>query len=110
MINFQIGQAVICVKVEEHDFDLTLGRVYVVCNFGDNNYIIIVDDNLIQYDYKADQFRPLPNPLHKHKDCIIAWAQGADIEMLDPFGSGTDWILDVEPFWLTNLKYRIKKY
>jgi hypothetical protein len=46
-----------------------------------------------------------PNPPHKHKDLIIAWANGADIEF-----DGTDdgWYNVKYPSWDDTLEYRIK--
>ena len=45
-----------------------------------------------------------PNPPHIHKDLIIAWANGADIEINDGFG----WQHIKEPSWYENGTYRIK--
>ena len=47
-----------------------------------------------------------PNPPHKHKDLIIAWANGADIEVMDTTGSWCG--LVKSPEWREIGKYRIK--
>lgn len=47
-----------------------------------------------------------PNPQHKHKDLIIAWASGAEIEK---WGVNTGrWHTVQSPFWTTDTQYRIK--
>ena len=46
-----------------------------------------------------------PNPPHKHKDLIIAWANGADIEFDD---SGRGWHHMNMPSWYKDGIYRIK--
>lgn len=43
-------------------------------------------------------------PIHKHRDLIIAWANGAEIECRPKDGM---WI-DCDPSWSNNLEYRIK--
>lgn len=42
-------------------------------------------------------------PKHKHADLIIAWANGAEIQVKND-GNWTD----IEPSWLKNKEYRIK--
>ena len=44
---------------------------------------------------------------HKHYDCIVAWAEGKQIERLDE--EFNEWVLDLNPMWHLNRKYRIKK-
>lgn len=44
-----------------------------------------------------------PNPPHKHRDLIIAWANGADIECYN----GEGWVL-CDPRWLGTGEYRVK--
>jgi hypothetical protein len=53
----------------------------------------------------GDSVTIYPNPPHKHKDLIIAWANGADIEF-----DGTDdgWYNVKYPSWDDTLEYRIK--
>jgi hypothetical protein len=53
----------------------------------------------------CDSVTIYPNPPHKHKDLIIAWANGADIEF-----DGTDdgWYNVKYPSWDDTLEYRIK--
>ena len=46
-----------------------------------------------------------PNPPHKHKDLIIAWANGADIEIQDKIGK---WHDIEDPTWYENGIYRAK--
>ena len=41
---------------------------------------------------------------HKHRDVIIAWANGREIEYED----GGKWYPTVCPDWYTNVEYRIK--
>lgn len=42
---------------------------------------------------------------HKHYDCIVAWADGAEIEM-NAYGN---WVKVNEPNWSATTEYRIKK-
>jgi hypothetical protein len=45
---------------------------------------------------------------HKHKEAIIAWAFGFDIEMRKP---GKDWIQCTDtPQWLDEWEYRTKDF
>ena len=44
---------------------------------------------------------------HKHKDLIIAWANGAKIEVFDP--SLDEWCPSSYPSWLEENSYRLKK-
>ena len=46
-----------------------------------------------------------PNPPHKHRDLIIAWANGADIEVSS---IGYNWVAKCRPTWDKGLIYRIK--
>jgi hypothetical protein len=46
------------------------------------------------------------NPAHKHKDFIIAWANGAEIEFLNPIYGWES--LPKSPTWNPKLSYRIK--
>lgn len=48
-----------------------------------------------------------PNPLHKHRDLIIAWANGTEIEYFST-DFGEMWVETKNPCWDTRLKYRIK--
>jgi hypothetical protein len=43
---------------------------------------------------------------HKHYDCIVAWAEGKTIEVLQ-VGSGR-WLVNDEPQWQTHVQYRIQ--
>jgi hypothetical protein len=46
---------------------------------------------------------------HKHYDCIVAWAEGENIQVKDNNFGGSQW-LDVEnPTWSIDSEYRIKK-
>lgn len=63
-------------------------------------------------DYEIVGFAPgygnqeIANKPHKHKDLIIAWANGAEIEYFnDSTGS---WQWTDEPYWSEDTQYRIK--
>ena len=63
-------------------------------------------------DYEIVGFAPgygnqaTANKPHKHKDLIIAWANGAEIEFFDP---GEDaWTCVENPCWDNAIQYRIK--
>lgn len=43
---------------------------------------------------------------HKHYDCIVAWAEGKTIEVLQ-VGSGR-WLVNDEPQWQTHVQYRVQ--
>ena len=47
------------------------------------------------------------NQPHKHKDAIIAWANGKEIEFRDPDFS-TQWSPITVPSWLPDTEYRVK--
>ena len=42
---------------------------------------------------------------HKHAEVIKAWADGAEIECLNKH---SQWVECPEPFWMEEIKYRIK--
>lgn len=43
---------------------------------------------------------------HKHYDCIIAWANGAEIEYFNSYGK---WVSAVgNPLWGSDTQYRVK--
>ena len=44
---------------------------------------------------------------HKHKDAIIAWANGEEIEFRDP-ESSTQWTPIKVPSWFPYAEYRVK--
>ena len=54
-----------------------------------------------QHIHLANEY---PNPPHKHRDLIIAWANGAKIECL---GFGDTWDIVENPNWKSD-HYRIK--
>ena len=47
------------------------------------------------------------NQPHKHKDVIIAWANGEEIEFRNP-DVHTQWIPIKDPAWLLDIEYRVK--
>ena len=47
-----------------------------------------------------------PNPPHKHRDLIIAWANGAEIEWYSVIASC--WLYLKNPSWCETTQYRIK--
>ena len=49
-----------------------------------------------------------PNPPHTHKDLIIAWANGAEIEFYDGTDGDKEWHTIRDPSWYVNGTYRIK--
>ena len=46
-----------------------------------------------------------PNPPHKHRDLIIEWANGAEIELLSDRGG---WVYAEDPCWSYDTVYRVK--
>jgi len=46
--------------------------------------------------------------MHKHRDLIIAWANGAIIQHRDDFGHWEDWDASNSPPWFDDDEYRIK--
>ena len=47
------------------------------------------------------------NQPHKHKDMIIAWANGEEIEYRDP-DTSSEWKPIKGPSWLPDIEYRVK--
>ena len=45
-----------------------------------------------------------PNPPHKHRDLIIEWANGADIQL----SVNREWVHLDNPTWASGLEYRVK--
>lgn len=48
------------------------------------------------------------NKPHKHAEIIKAWADGASIEVRDPFNPMSEWRTINPPRWADNLEYRVK--
>lgn len=46
------------------------------------------------------------NKPHKHADVIKAWADGAEIEVREPYC--TEWSITEAPIWLADREYRVK--
>ena len=104
MSKFEVGQEIECVCVNGC-VHLTVGKKYTVidCECG---LLAVINDNGLKFKYISFLFRladQYPNPPHKHKDLIIAWANGADIE----HKYGDYWRIS-SPKWSTSQKYRIK--
>ena len=45
---------------------------------------------------------------HKHADLIIAWANGAEIQIYVSKRDDWMWVDTCEPMWLESAKYRVK--
>lgn len=45
---------------------------------------------------------------HKHKDLIVAWADGAIIEYFDKFHKGWKDCTNNSPLWYESVEYRVK--
>lgn len=72
------------------------------------------DKQELHFHTSEAEFYPIPaateqaqsNPnRHKHADCIVAWANGAEIEVKP---RGGDWISCPAPYWYDGQEYRIK--
>ena len=75
--------------------------------YGDR-YKQYVDVATKQYNCRCTltpTIKEYPNPPRKHKDAIIAWANGADIEIQDKIG---EWHDIKDPTWYERGAYRIK--
>lgn len=106
--SFKIGDVVMCVSIGNACY-LTAGRFYNVDGVRSGGYIEVVNNNGELFPYSRDRFKLFdpnyPNPPHKHKDLIIAWANGAEIEVMGTTGS---WCVVEDPAWRGIGKYRIK--
>lgn len=103
------GDTVVCVHVCSNLF--TLHKEYVVGRRSDGKAFIRDDEGskcTFSYSYfvvKVDKGTKYPNPPHKHKDLIVAWLLGADIQYCDGESSWHD----IEyPSWYEKEEYRIK--
>ena len=57
--------------------------------------------------YLAERFKVVDTSKHhKHRDSIIAWANGAEIEARVP--NKNQWFLATSPMWSGDTEYRIK--
>jgi hypothetical protein len=62
-----------------------------------SEYFVLVDKNCAVTTKKK----------HVHADLIIAWANGAIIEKLSQ-GKNGKWVVDNQPSWAANAKFRVK--
>ena len=79
----------------------------LVTRYGDR-YKQYLDVATKQYNCRCTltpTIKEYPNPPRKHKDAIIAWANGADIEIQDKIG---EWHDIKDPTWYERGAYRIK--
>lgn len=99
MKQFKVGDKVKRVTSSFHN--IQAGSIYII-----ENITLRLKDVEGQYDPKGFELveePQYPNPPHKHRDLIIAWAEGADIEIR----MGNVWFTDYTPNWGDN-EYRIK--
>lgn len=106
MSKFEVGQLIECNSVHNVAY-LTLGKKYKV--IGDYyGKTIVLNDKGQNFAYERCLFKLVdnyPNPPHIHKDLIIAWANGAEIEAPDTNGG---WSVVKSPAWRGIGQYRIK--
>ena len=107
MSKFEVGQVVECVSAYQCEY-LSVGKMYKVIS-NEFGKLTVLNDKGQQFSYDRCLFKlphNYPNPPHKHKDLIIAWANGADIQYIECEGNWRDIVGD--PLWARGLSYRIK--
>lgn len=107
---FEVGDVVRCIDSANYVY-ITTGEEYVVKDAGED-WIEIVTDKGKYFCYDSKLFEPVEEPKqtankpHKHKDLIIAWANGAEIECYSP--TDNEWYGISNPDWYEHMLYRIK--
>jgi hypothetical protein len=80
------------------------GDVFKVSGIVDSNINLEGSMNGFFPSYNFELFKSeYPNPPHKHRDAIIAWANGADIEK----HNGQGWKPDPQPLFFKEYGYRV---
>ncbi len=111
------GDVLECVYASSRHF--TKGKQYKVCTvngrckipYDDRGFCGTSDSRFKVVSAPSDQeiatpipTKDYPNPLHKHKDVIIEWANGAEIETS---ADGIDWMECTRPRWNVEFHYRV---
>ena len=104
-LDIQGGDSVVCIHTIGNLF--TAGTKYRVITDNEGDVGIFADSGSFICDSHSTFKKVLDysNPPHKHRDLIIAWANGAEIELKRLSG---EWELVGTPRWVIEAKYRIK--
>lgn len=113
MSKFKVGDDVVCAAAGGNAW-ITQGKSYQVLDAG-CDFIAIYNDFGQRFMYPETLFDldtpkvsyPTPNPPHKYKDLIIAWANGAEIEFSSNHYDNWAKVGD-SPAWNKDYQYRIK--
>lgn len=105
MSDFKAGDDVLCVQTWDtlERQAIFEGQVYKVSGLGNNGLFL---EGLGEFSYNSKKFKKLSDKKRPHYDLIIAWANGADIQVKE-IGSGR-WLDRENPQFAEHLKYRIK--
>lgn len=113
MSKFKVGDKVVCVDADRNNY-IDVGGTYEVLSVTSRGDVYISNGSNTIGWYNECLFElatpkvsyPTPNPPHKHRDLIIAWANGAEIEH---FNTCYDrWQRCASPSWNSEDQYRIK--
>ncbi len=105
-----LGDKIMCVYSSGTAFPV--GGVYEVVMYNGCLGVIIENETFWQetgsrfiiIEETSKEDAPYPNPPHIHQKEIIAWANGANIEVYDDWD---EWFPLEEPSWLPDLQYRV---
>ena len=106
MSKFKVGDDIECVDAGGN-VHITEGIIYTVTGVNSLGVCIVdnKDNSSFFNDFRFKLATKYPNPPHKHRDLIIAWANGAEIEVHTTFNT---WKLMKSPQWGEYNTYRIK--
>lgn len=105
--NFKVGDKVldksdgdVGIVIDRHD----CGKVWA--KWGSTGEELWFNPHNENYELVQQPKSPTTNKPHKHKDLIIAWANGAEIEFFDDLSRR--WYYTDRPVWGDHTQYRIK--
>lgn len=109
---FIVGDKVRCVNESGYS-QISEGKLYRVI-FSENPFICIINDEgeecmyascLFEIETEKENALQTEKQQHKHRELIIAWANGAAIECRNDV---VDWFETENPSWCLDTEYRVK--
>ena len=102
---FKVGDKVVRLAGGNNSSGLHIGETYQVDRVKGIDIGVVGTPYLHSTMYFELALPQYPNPPHKHAELIIAWAQGATIQVYDALHG---WYDRKQPSWFFDDSYRIK--
>lgn len=99
----QVGAILQCIR--SGSYKITEGKMYTVLSKQRDLVTIVVDDGE-ERSMWTRRFTLDESKMHRHHDCIVAWAKGATIEFKTTSGEWRD--TEGNPGWYSSSFYRVQ--